>query len=76
MKLKLAEAFLKAKEEKRAVKKKDLAAKLWPHSNSITQQVNFTNLMNGSTKRITVDMIRIICTELQCSPNDLIDIKS
>lgn len=75
MKLNIREAFNQASEQGKPVMKKTLAEKLWPESKPVTQQVNMTNLMNGSTKRITVEMVNIICTELNCTPNYLFNEK-
>ena len=75
MSLKIKEAYEIAKDFDKTVKKKVLAAKLWPDSNPSTQQVNMTNLFNGTTKRFTFEMIVIICNYLSCTPNYLFDLK-
>lgn len=74
--LRINEAFLNAEANGLKVKKIELAEKLWPGRNKQTLQVNMTNLTNGTTKRIDVEMVEIICRELKTSPNFLFNIES
>lgn len=73
-KLNLSTAISQAKEKGVKVLKKELAAKLWPNSKEITQQVNMSSLISGRTSRISLDMIHVICHELKCTPNLLFNI--
>lgn len=71
----LNEAIDIAKQNGNPVLKKKLAEKLWPGRKTVTQQVNMTNLCNGSTKSFTKSMLSIICKELKCTSDFLLDIK-
>lgn len=71
MRIKLNEAIALSASKGKKVKKKELAAKLWPNSNSSAQVVNMANLCNGITKRFDFDWIVIICRELGCTSDFL-----
>ena len=71
MGLKLNEAIALSASKGKKVKKKELAAKIWPNSNSSAQAVNMANLCNGTTKRFDSDWIIIICRELGCTSDFL-----
>lgn len=72
-KFKVAEAIALAKENGIKLSKGHLAEKLWPGSTKMSQTRNMSLLLQGVTKRLTVDMIRIICDETGVDPNFLID---
>lgn len=74
MRIKLNEAIALSVSKGKKVKKRELAAKIWPNSNSSSQVVNMTNLCNGTTKRIEPDWIVIICRELECTSDFLFGI--
>jgi len=69
--LKLNEAFARAEMNGKKVLKKDLGAKLWEGSKESAIQVRMTDLCNGTTKRVQVEDILIICEMLDCTPNFL-----
>lgn len=71
MKIRIDEALAKAKYNGKAVLKKDLAAKLWPDSSEISQQVNLSNLCAGRTTKISPEWILILCSELGVSADYL-----
>lgn len=72
MRIKLNEAIASSASKGKKVKKKELAAKIWPNSNSSSQAVNMANLCNGTTKRVNPDWIVIICKELGCTSDFLL----
>jgi len=49
----------------------ELGAAVWPNSSESTQVVSMYKLMRGETTRIPLSMIRIICDNLECTPNFL-----
>ena len=63
MKIRLNEAIAYAKMNGKEVVKKQLAAKLFPDSTPESQQVNLSYLASGRTKRVTPELIDIICDE-------------
>lgn len=75
IKLKVNEAIALAESRGKKIKKKDVAAKIWPESSPITQSVNMTNLCRGVTKRVDPEWIVIICLETGCSADFLLGLK-
>lgn len=71
MLLRLNEAIARAQTKGNKVFKKDVAAKLWESSSKAAQQVNMTNLCNGTTKQIRPEWVKIICQMCDCTPNYL-----
>jgi hypothetical protein len=71
MKIRLNEAIAYAKMNGKEVVKKQLAAKLFPDSTPESQQVNLSYLASGRTKRVTPELIDIICDECGVTPNFL-----
>lgn len=71
VRLKLNEAIARSQANGKKIFKKELASKLWEGSTGSTQQVNMTNLCNGTTKKISTEWVLIICETLDCSPNFL-----
>ena len=71
MNLKVNEAIARQLQEGNKVSKGEISALLWPNSKPGTQQVNFSNLINGRTKTVTVDQILILCKALNCDANYL-----
>lgn len=69
--IKLKEAFARSEMNGKKVRRKDLAAALFPGVSETAQQVNLTNLINGRTKRIASEWVKIICDMLDCTPNYL-----
>lgn len=69
--IRIEQAIARAKEQGKKVKKKDIAARLWPDSTEAGQQVNMTALCSGSTARINPDWVNIICDMTGCTPDFL-----
>lgn len=69
--LRINEAIAMRLTKGKKVLKKDIAARLWPGIEAQTQQVNMTNLVNGTTKRVKLEWIGIICEMCDCDPNYL-----
>ena len=59
--LRIDEALKHAKKQGRKVRKKDIAARLWPNSKPATQATNMTNLCSGFTEKILPEWINVIC---------------
>lgn len=66
-------AIARAKECGLKVKKKDIAARLWPNSSEVAQQVNMTSLLNGTTRKVEPEWVKIICEMTGVDPNFLFD---
>lgn len=75
VKLRVNEAIARSEANGKKVLKKDIAAKLFPGVSESAQQVNMTNLCNGTTKRIVPDWVVIICEMCDCEPNYLFGYK-
>lgn len=71
MKFRLNEAIARSQEKGKKVLKKELACKLFPGVSECAQQVNMTNLCNGTTKRIKPEWVTIITEECGCSADFL-----
>lgn len=73
--IKLNEAIEKAKRKgSKKIQKKVLAEKLWPGRKASTQQVNMTNLCNGTTKSVTQNMVAEICDYLAETPSEKVEV--
>lgn len=72
LRLRINEAIAMCLIKGRKVLKKDIAVRLWPGIEAQTQQVNMTNLVNGTTKRVKLEWIGIICEMCDCDPNYLL----
>lgn len=72
-KIKIKEAIERSKQNGKKVFKKDIAERLFPGVSKAAQQVNMTSLLNGTTKRIDPDWVKIICEMCDCTPNFLFD---
>ena len=70
-KLRVNEAFARAQTAGIKVYKKEVAARLWEGRTESAQQVNMTNLCNGTTKQIRPEWVVIICEMCNCTPNYL-----
>lgn len=75
LKLRVSEAIARSEMNGKKVKKKDIAARLWEGSSEQAQQVNMTNLVNGTTKKISPDWVVIICEMCDCSTDYLFGLK-
>lgn len=71
MKLRVNEAIARSAMNGKKVFKKDIAARLFEGASESAQQVNMTNLCNGTTKRIVPEWVVIICEMCGCSANFL-----
>lgn len=71
MTLRINEALARANTQGKKVFKKDIAARLWPDSTAIAQNVNMTNLCCGKTQKINPDWVGIICEMLDCTADFL-----
>lgn len=69
--LRIEQAIARAKEQGKKVLKKDVAAKLWPDSSPVSQQVNMTALCNGKTNKINPEWVNIICEMTGCTADFL-----
>ncbi len=69
--LRIEQAMARAKEQGRKVLKKEIAARLWPDSTPVAQQVKITRLCSGKTPRINEDWVKIICEMTGCSADFL-----
>lgn len=75
MRLKVNEAIARSEMNGKKVLKKDIADRLFPGVNPSTKQVNMTNLINGTTRRVKVDWVIILCEMLDCDANFLFGIQ-
>lgn len=71
VRLRVNEAIAKAQTAGIKVYKKEVAARLWEGRTESAQQVNMTNLCNGTTKRIAPEWVVIICEMCGCSADYL-----
>ena len=69
--IRIEQAIARSKERGNKVLKKDIAARLWPDSTPVAQQVNITRLCAGRTPRIEERWIPIICEMTGCSADFL-----
>ena len=69
--MRIEEAIARAKQQGNKVLKKDIAARLWPDSTPVAQQVNITRLCAGKTPRINVEWVNIICEMTGCTADFL-----
>ena len=74
--MRIEEAIARAKQQGNKVLKKDVAARLWPDSTPVAQQVNMTSLCNGTTSRISPEWVNIICEMTGCSADFLFGISN
>ena len=71
MKLRVNEAIARSEANGKKVLKKDIAARLFEGASESAQQVNMTNLCNGTTKRVVPEWVVIICEMCGCSADYL-----
>ena len=69
--MRIEEAIARAKQQGKKVLKKDIAARLWPDSTPVAQQVNITRLCAGKTPRIDVGWVNVICEMTGCTADFL-----
>ena len=71
LRLRVNEAIARSEANGKKVLKKDIGARLFEGASESTQQVNMTNLCNGTTKRIVSEWVVIICEMCGCSADYL-----
>lgn len=71
MKLRVNEAIARSEMNGKKVLKKDIAARIFEGASESAQQVNMTNLCNGTTKRVAPEWVAIICEMCGCTANFL-----
>lgn len=69
--IRIEQALARAKEQGKKVLKKELAAKLWPDSSTVAQQVNMTALCSGKKIKINPEWVKIICEMTGCTADFL-----
>lgn len=69
--LRINEAIARCERMGKKVFKKDLAALLWSDSSANAQQVNMTKLVNGTSKKVSIEWVEILCRELNCTADYL-----
>ncbi len=69
--MRIEEAIARAKQQGNKVLKKDIAARLWPDSTTVSRQVNMTALCNGATTRINTEWVNVICEMTGCTADFL-----
>lgn len=69
--MRIEEAIARTKQQGNKVLKKDIAARLWPDSTPVAQQVNITRLCSGKTPRINVEWVNVICEMTGCTADFL-----
>lgn len=70
--LRIEEAIARAKANGKKVMKKDIAARLWPDSVAVAQQVNMTKLCSGKAAAVRPEWLLIMCEMLDCTADFLI----
>lgn len=75
LRLRVNEAIARSEANGKKVLKKDIAARLFEGASESAQQVNMTNLCNGTTKRIVPEWVVIICEMCGCSADYLFGLK-
>ena len=71
LRLRVNEAIARSEANGKKVLKKDIAAHLFEGASESAQQVNMTNLCNGTTKRIVPEWVVILCEMLDCTADYL-----
>lgn len=71
MTMRIEAAIARAKEKGIKVFKKDIAARLWPDSAPVAQQVNMSSLCSGKTAKVSPEWVSIICKMTGCSADFL-----
>ena len=79
--MRIEQAIAKANERalengEKKILKKDIAARLWPNSTPVAQQVNMTALCNGATASVAPEWIAIICEMTGCTADFLLGIST
>lgn len=69
--LRIDEAIARAKTDGRKIMKKEIAARLWPDTSPVGQQVNMSALCSGKKSRINIEWVGIICEMTGCSADFL-----
>lgn len=72
----IEEAIARARDNGMKVYKNEIAAKLWPESNEVTQRINMWHLCGGRSTRIKPEWALIICDICGCTLDFLFDKKN
>lgn len=67
MKIRLKEAFDRAKKMGLVKCKTELAMEIWKDSSPKSAYMNFANLENGKSKKIDIEVVEFLCNKLQVS---------
>lgn len=67
MKLRLKEAFDRAKGLGLVRRKSELAQEIWKESSPKSAYMNFANLEKGHSKKIDIEVVEFLCDKLQVS---------
>lgn len=71
LRLRVNEAIARSEANGKKILKKDIAARIFEGASESAQQVNMTNLCNGTTKRIVPEWVVILCEMLDCTADYL-----
>lgn len=74
--LRIDAAIIRAKEHGIKVKKKEIAARLWPDTGEVGRTVNMAGLCAGKRERIRPEWVQIICEMTGCSADFLLGISN
>ena len=72
----IEEAIARARDNGMKVYKNEIAAKLWPESNEVTQRINMSNHCGGRSTLIKPEWALIICDICGCTLDFLFDKKN
>lgn len=67
MKIRLKEAFARAKEMGLVKHKLDFAQEIWKDSPPKSAYMNFSNLEKGKSKKIDIEVVEFLCRRLEVS---------
>lgn len=67
MKLRLKEAFDRAKGLGLVRRKSELAQEIWKESSPKSAYMNYANLEKGQSKKIDIEVVEFLCDKLQVS---------
>lgn len=73
MRLRVQEAYDRAKKKGLVTSKTEIAKEIWPNSKLATQKVNMSQLLRGENKTISLSTIKVLCDKLNITPDFLFD---
>lgn len=74
MKIRVEEAIARARQQGLQIRKKDIAARLWPYAGEQARATYMSRLCSGLTERVTADMVRVIADMTGCTADFLFGI--